>query len=274
MQEWHIAPLVSANIAAGRLDEALQHFSNLSRLPSRNAAVIVRPNYRIFSAGLQHLSIVQHMLEQVQQRIEYHDEPVPIQLLNALLRACGQHRLLEEQKAMAERILSKQPKFPKPDLSTFHILLESCLINHRSQTGDKSDVARAQEILDIMRADYRKMKPDQQLYELLIKLYLQGGNDNTYLETAFDYLEEMKHFNLLPSAQIYTALLDRLLAGSKHSDPPYNDARIDLLLQEMASLSYLGGRRQGYVRTKLPTRFYEALGKERVNQIREGFFAP
>lgn len=273
VQEWHIAPLIRVNIAAGRLDEALRRFSELSSLPSRNTARIVRPSYRLFHDGLQHLSVLQHMLEQVQQWIEYRNEPIPIQFINALLKACGQHRLNDEQRNLAERVLSRQAKYPKPDLATFQVLLESCLTNHRSQDGDGSNIVRAQEILETMRTNYPNIKPDQHMYELLIRLYLQGDDAAANLETAFDYLEEMKHFNILPSAQIYAALLDRLLAVSKATDPPYDDARIDLLLQEMASLSYLGGRGEEYVRTKLPNRFYEALGKERIQQIRNAFYA-
>lgn len=225
----------------------------------------------MFHAGLQHLSVLQHILDQVQQWISYRDERMPIQLVNALLKACGQHRLVEEHKALAERVLTMQAKCPKPDLETFKILFESCLVGRRSQTGELTDIARAEEILDIMRTEYKKIKPDQILYELLIKLYLQGPQDQW--EKAFDYLEEMKHYNIVPSAQVYIALLDKLLEISSHTQPKYDDARIDLLLEEMASLSYLGGRRHEYLRTKLPNKFYEELGRERIMEIRDNFFA-
>lgn len=273
VQEWHLAPLVQVNITAGRLDEAVQYFTQLCSLPSRNAARVVRPSYRIFHMGLQHLAAVEQTLEQARNWIQNRQDQLPIQLINALLKACGQHRLLAEQSELAECVLAKRENYPKPDLATFQILLESCLANARSQESDTGIVSRAQQILQTMRTDFPKIKPDHIIYELLIKLYLQGSDDEANLETAFDYLEEMKHFNMMPSPQIYTALLDGLLLVSKRSDPPYNDARIDLLLQEMASLGYLGGKRHGYSRTKLPTRFFDALGKERINQIRDNFFA-
>lgn len=271
IQEWHLSPLVQANIAAGRLDEALQRFEELSRLPSRNTAIKIRPSFRMFHAGLQHLSVLQHILEQVRHWIDYRDEPVPIQLVNALLKACAQHRLVDEQQSLAEQVLRGQAKYPRPDLETFIIILESCLISRRSENQQTSNVTRAEEVLDIMRHDYKKIKPDQRLYELLIKLYLQSTHDQW--EKAFDYLEEMKHYNIIPSAQIYIALLDRLLEVSSHTEPKYNDARIDLLLEEMASLSYLGGRRHEYLRTKLPNKFYEELGRDRILAIRDNFYA-
>lgn len=273
VQEWHLAPLVQVNITAGRLNEPIQYFKELESLPSRNAARVVRPSYRIFHMGLQHLPVVQQTLEHVQRLDQSRLEQLPIQLINALLKACGQHRLLDQQSDLAQRVLSRQENYPKPDLATFHILLESCLANSRTADDEISNTSKAQQILQTMRTDFSKIKPDHIIYELLIKLYLQGSDAEANLETAFDYLEEMKHFNMIPSPQIYTALLDRLMSITEHSDPPYDDARIDLLLQEMASLSYLGGKRQGYARTKLPTRLYEALGRERINQIRDNFFA-
>lgn len=271
VQEWHLAPLVQAHTAAGQVEKALERFGELLKLPSRNLAVVVRPSYRIFYDGLSHLSTVQQVLDRTTALINGGSQSVPIQLINALIRACSQHRLEKERDTLIDSVLSKHAHWPKPDMQTFKVCVENCLIKRSSRPGVTSDVEKAEGIVDIMRRDFTRIKPDRVLYELLIKLYLQGTD--AQWEKAFDYLEEMKHHNYLPSAQIYVAILDKLLAISRNTKPEYGDARIDYVLEEMASLSYLGGSRQGYIPSKLPRKFYDELGAGRILGIRDRFYA-
>jgi hypothetical protein len=268
VQEWHVAPLVAVNLATGRLEESLRYFSELCKLSSRKS-VPARPSYRLFHAGLRHLSAVQHTLEQLSNFIEYHSEPIPIQLINGLLKACGQHQLFQEQKTLADHVLSGTPRYPAPDSATFEILVQSCLIGHRSAPNAPSDVVAAEDVLQTMRMNHRSVKATQNLYEALVQVYLQA--DQEEWEKAFDYLEEMKYFNYMPKAQLYVKFLDKLLANEASGED--ERSRIDLILQEMASLGYLGGKRRDYVRTKLPNKYYDLLGRERVMRIRDRFYA-
>lgn len=266
LQEWHLAPMVTACTAAGELHKAVSYFEQLSALPSHSGEYY-KPSHQYFLNGLRHLSALRQMAAHLQTSLENGSLQIPIQFVNAMLAAYRIHRLPEDGIALADRVFEANSGLPLPDIPTFEIMLDYWSESSKP-AGKLSSIEQTAQLLSTMQKDRRGLKPSKKIYETLIRIYLQGGEDE--LLKAFDYLEEMKHFNHMPSSHLYVAILQRLLEdrGGNADD----DERIDLVLQEMASLGYLAGERANG-RSRLPLQLYDKLGMSRINDIRQHYYA-
>lgn len=222
--------------------------------------------------------------------------PLPTQFVNATVKACHYHGYSEEAEGIATEMLRPDGHF-RPNIETFHILLAACA-PQRSQSaphgeGEEPDqpyrpghpkLSEVERIQTVLQRDFPHLIPVKATYELLIDLYTQAPLDDSRWQTAFEYLEEMKHFNMLPSPHTYAALMRRLLAADDDRESRLGDIeslagmpedpRIQLLLQEMATLGYLGGGKAGQrARSALNSTTRDRLGRDRLRDVMQTSFA-
>lgn len=341
LKEWHIAPLVTAYTTSGRLEAAIAAFDGLrDSLPSTSTKA-ADPSYHMFLAGLKTVDAVQRALEYVrtllQDKVAGVEGPrISIQLVNAVLKASDDLGMYDVHRTLSDLLLSDelQPEHLEVDVETFNILL-SRYRGHKVYDPSGQLIARGsftaqnevERIISVLKTKYKDIKPNYKTYETLSLLHLASKTDNW--EVAFDYLEEMKHFDFLPSGQLYCAFLNKLVdegeakarqlepdlaveasideqseptsqnpsidgneplpydssreqpstvAGKDAEDSPLpaiaiDDPRIDLLLQEMAALGYLGGGHLGIPRRNmLSADLRQKIGSDRILRAREGLF--
>ena len=304
IREWHLSPLLAAYMSVGRLVDAIRVFEEIKNAvisPLSSVGVYAEPSYRLFLEGLKTAqqslrasTMLEEILDDMPARIG--QSKLPIQLVNAVLSACNRHSLPQDFRRLSLRIFKSAPASagPKIDIDTFNILLANCLpIANAGGLSDLdriySDTSAAEALIKTLKSDFTHLSPNETTYETTIQVYLQAEGESWDL--AYNYLEEMKHFNIKPSSNIYIAFLHRQLdevqnlrdalddsneeqAKSILASQAKQDHRITILLQEMAVLGYLGGRsRNGFTRQVLDRVTRDRIGLNRIERIIEGSFS-
>jgi hypothetical protein len=271
LKEWHLTPLLASYMAAGHLEEAVHTYERIYQENTREfkpqsgkPVVVAQPNFRAFAEGLKTPEQALQAVQTLKKMLENRKHPPPIQLVNGIIHACQEHQLLDAITELSE-VLFQDPSSTLAasiDISTFNTLLSACvppipsrLFPSLDKNVPQSDIERAESLLTHLRSGaFLRLTPNKATYEHLIDIYLYAPFGSPTWELAFDYLEEMKHYNILPSPFVYVGLLTRLLQERNAAQelargiavPPEtpesdNDKRIELVLQEMAALGYLGG---------------------------------
>ena len=242
--------------------------------------------------------------------------PLPIQLVNALLEVgikgnpvtpSGHEPIpVQSRQDDVARILSfildpsaaiqGSRSLPRPDIDTFNLAFSSCMPMLATRSTSESPpgpeeaeaadvrIAKAEAYLDKLRNQHGHLTPNKRTYTLLVQLCLSLPVGDSNWQLAFDYLEEMKHFDIMPPASVYIGILTRLLAEQAarssaidaegvFGDATTEDARVDLVLQEMAALGYLGRMgKDSSGRNVLRRDLRTQIGSERITRIVDGLY--
>ena len=317
-KEWHLAPLVAVYMSLGRIRDAIKVFDRIQyavSVPSSSSNGSTEPSYRTFLEGLKTadqttraLLAIEELLDGKKSAQREQLKEIPIQLVNAVLAACNQHSLSSEVLQLSNAVFKPKPDTPLilPDIETFNILLASCLpppptpppaspteLFHllpplpAAEIGF-SDLQAAEGLLETLKTDFRHLTPNEATYETIIDVYLRAEGDAWDL--AFYYLEEMKHFDIMPSPFVYIEFMERQLneldilrgrldesegeeARSILAMQAKQDHRIDLTLQEMAALGYLGVESGSGVSAQVLNRtMRHRIGDIRIRNIRQAAY--
>lgn len=206
IMEHHIAPLVGAYSAAGKLREAFlaldkfQEF-NVSAAPESASSIVAS-----ISKSASDLDSAWDILSQLPR-------PVNIEAVNAALQAAV--NLSDMQRAIG--IYKELGDLEcAPTRQTYDILLAGCLGISHAELGER--------LFEDMRS--RNIRPSIQTLSRLILLSL---TQKTY-ESAFKRLEMMKRRDMVPPARVYEALVMRCVQE--------RDPRAELALEEMTICGY------------------------------------
>ena len=296
LREWHLAPLVTVYTAAGRLEDAIRKFSeiralNVKHSDTRRHQIPIAPSYTAFLDGLTTIEQTAATCRAVVNLLEA-EEPsakVSTELVNAVMKACVHHGMLVELQDLETRIFSMiakgSPRAIQPDITTFNILFSANLPLETSNPPGahaaditSEQIEHSQRLMEVLKGTFAHLQPTKTTYANLAETYVRGPEETW--ELVFDYLEEMKHFNIAPPAKLYLGILNRLVtppAGSAEEDvylqSKAEDGRITLILQEMAVLGYLGklpGRDGG--RSILSRDMRNLIGEDRIAHVLQNLY--
>ena len=207
--EYHFAPLFEALCRDGKLKEALRTLDQMRKQCVNPTQETVRPFAEYLQQDLDRLDGVWEMLDQWQRE----GNTVDTSILNSIIQAsvsCG-----DVQRAMgAYRSFSDYGC--KPTVETFNYLLSGCVAAKHRQLGDKL-------LLNLKQA---VVTPNAKTYEHIILLCLT----QPVYDDAFFYLEEMKTRKFVPSAKVYTAIIQACVSAK--------DSRYAIALAEMRQCGY------------------------------------
>lgn len=315
LREWHLAPLCAMYISASRWEDALKVFSEIQARnaehgwvgppnTTRRKALLspLAPSYTCFLDGMTTLEEVKAGHSRLLSMLDFENLghtseaasalQVPIELVNAVLRACLAHGLIDEMRDIESAIFrlaaTGSQTSPSPDIVTFNTLFAASLPLETSNppgahsiTVSGEEISHAQRLMEVLKQDFVHLQPNAGTYAALTEAYVRGPEETWDL--AFDYLEEMKHFDIAPPAKIYLAILNRLVTpppGSTESGDAaiqaqvqVEDERITYLLQEMAVLGYLGsGSRKDARRSVLSRDMRNIVGEARIDNILKSMY--
>ena len=296
IREWHLAPLVTAYTATGRMEDAIRVFAeirdaNIQQSTLRRYQSPIAPSYTAFLDAFASADDVQRGMESLNRILDADtgDVRVPVELVNAVLKACVLFGLTPELRSLDKRIFNAYAEEPStaviPDITTFNILLSANLpLETSNPPGAHSadvtveQIVDAQRLMEMLKTDFVYLAPTLATYTSLAESYVRGPAETW--ELAFDYLEEMKHFDMAPPAKLYLGILNRLVTpppGTAEEDAYLQsraeDRRITLILQEMAALGYLGrlrGRDGG--RSILSRDMRSLVGEERIEHVLQNLY--
>lgn len=295
IREWHIAPLIAAYTSVGRYEDAIKVFAEIeSDHPrhyryKRRDGTHVTPSYTSFLDGFKTVEEVQSGYKWLSERLGKVDAvaiDIPIQFVNAVMKACIMHDMLVELRefeGILFRMLSEGAATAlNPDIATFNIIFSANLPASASNPPGAhvadipaDEIEHLERLMQVLRNEFPHLKPTKATYTSLAETYARGPEETW--ELAFDYLEEMKYFNIAPPARLYLAILNRLVTPPPESasEDPYVYAqsqtdrhRVGLILQEMAALGYLSpksSRERG--RSTLSREMINLIGEDSIEDV-------
>jgi len=208
-QEHHFASIIAALCRNSQLKEALITLSIMRNRDISPTSKTTRPILDAIGNSVETLDNTWKIVEE----IEKERGQVDTTALNVLIQASVQ--LGDLQRAMGS-YKSFEELCAYPDIETFNILLDGCIIAKHRQLGDV--------LLDQMKA--ANLTPNDDTFERMVYLCLTQEK----YEDAFFYLEEMKAAGHVPPLRIYAKLIRRCIKA--------NDSRYKMAFEEMGEIGY------------------------------------
>ena len=208
LKEHQLSALLGATVSAGRVPEAMKMVATIREAGFTPTLDMVDP----LSSALSTPDLVDQAFYAAEDIVKA-GAKLDIAAINALLMASVRQGDLQRCRAIHSAL---DKLHIQPDLDTFNLVLDCCLVTGHRALGDT--------LVSELAAHH--LTPDATTYGIMISLCLLPEQ----YEDAFYYLERMKSDGFKPSWRTYQALLRKCVQSE--------DKRSTLLLEEMNSLGY------------------------------------